>query len=215
MNIIGYIHVCQIGQWQRSLNYLMESIRKSGLYEKTTRIRLGIVNDLGGIIPDAILKDSKFDIVCIGKSHEYERPTLLHMRKSAEIDQEGTVYYYLHTKGLRHFGYPQEPAVLDWIQLMLYWNIERHELALEKLKTYDTYGCNYNTQPSPHYSGNFWWAKREHMLLLPDVIGTTYNDPEFWVLNYNNITNNYTAFNSGVNHYHYTFPRSCYASSLT
>ena len=92
MNIIGYIHVCQRGQWKRSFQLLINSIKKSGLYDQTHVIRIGIVNDTATMIDDPIFYDTKFRIVYVGKSEEYERPTLIHMRKKSEEDPEGTVY---------------------------------------------------------------------------------------------------------------------------
>ena len=122
--IIGYIHICQIGEWQRSLKMILDVIKKSGLYENTHTIRLGILSDLGVVIQDQLLNDDKFEIVYVGKSHEYEVPTLLSIRKNAEEDDDNTLYYYLHTKGLRHFGNPNEQCVIDCINLLLYWNVE-------------------------------------------------------------------------------------------
>ncbi len=86
--IIGYIHICQKGEWKRSFQMLLDSIKKFGLYENIQVIRLGIVNDIGEIIKDEILNDPKFNVIYIGKSLEYERPTLLHMREKAEQDNE-------------------------------------------------------------------------------------------------------------------------------
>ena len=42
-NIIGYIHICQKGDWKRSFNILIDSIKKSKLYDNTDEIRIGIV----------------------------------------------------------------------------------------------------------------------------------------------------------------------------
>lgn len=208
MNIIGYIHICQKDGWQRSFKMLMDCIISSGLYENTVTIRLGILNDERILIDDDILNDKKFDIIYTGKSSEYERPTLLHMRKMSGQDRGGTVYYYLHTKGLRHFGKDTELNVIDWINLMLYWNIERWELALENLKTFDTYGCN---DTGHHYSGNFWWAKKEHILKLPEFIEEYYTAPEDWVQKVG--TNKCSIFMSGIQgcgHYNHRFPRELY-----
>ena len=85
-NIIGYIHVCQIGEWKRSFKMLLDSIKTSGLYENTSVIRLGILNNIGVIQQDEILNDDKFEIVYVGRSEEYEVPTLLSIRKQAEQD---------------------------------------------------------------------------------------------------------------------------------
>lgn len=208
--IIGYIHICQTGEWKRSLTMLLHSIKKYGLYESTSEIRIGIVNDAGILQEDPILDDFKFKIVYVGKSAEYERATLHHMRKSAETDDENTVYYYLHTKGLKHFGKSTEKQVIDWIQLMLYWNIENWRHAIEKLKTYDTYGCN---DLGIHYSGNFWWARRNHILHLPTTIESYYTAPEDWIQIKRD--NKYSAFDSGyqgAGHYIVTYPRKLYDS---
>jgi len=209
MSIIGYIHVCQKGEWQRSFSMLMQRIVESGLYNHTHVIRIGVVNDEGVLIPDPILEDSKFQIVYVGKSEEYERATLLHMRKFSEIDPENTKYYYLHTKGLKHFGTDREQNIIDWIQLMLYWNIEKWRSAVHVLDagTHETYGCNV----AGHYSGNFWWARASHIRKLSHTIGPTYFDPEDWIAS--RYIPLYSAYNSGLQgmgHYDHPYPREIY-----
>ena len=209
MGIIGYIHVCQKGDWLKSFEMLINCLKQSSLYENTEVIRLGIVNDDGMLIQNDILNDPKFNIVYIGKSEEYERPTLLHMRKCSET--ETATYFYLHTKGIRHFGTDKEPAIIDWINLMLYWNIEKWELAFSKLQSFDTYGCN---DVGWHYSGNFWWANSSHISKLPDKIADYYTAPEDWIQIIK--TNKYTVYNSGLQgmgHYYSLFPREKYVNS--
>jgi len=211
LTLIGYIHICQKGEWKKSFQILIDAIHKSGLYENTYRIRLGIVNDLGILIQDEILNDPKFDIIYIGKSEEYERPTLLNLKKSAYSDRKYTFYYYLHTKGIKHFGSETEPYIMDWINLMLYWNIEKWKFAIQKLKTFDTYGCN---DTGFHYSGNFWWAKRKHIFKLPNIIEDYYTAPEDWIQIVRN--NKFSAFNSGLEgmgHYTNLFPREKYINN--
>ena len=211
MDIIGYIHICQKGQWKRSFEMLLNCIKKSNLYENIKVIRLGIVNDDGILIDDEILKDPIFDIIYVGNSLEYERPTLLHMRNKSESEID-TNYFYLHTKGIRHFGNNNEQQIIDWINLMLYWNIEKWELAIQKLKIYDTYGCN---DLGCHYSGNFWWAKSSHIIKLPTVIGSYYIAPEDWVQTIRE--NKYTVYNSGhqgMGHYTEYFSRENYENAV-
>ena len=108
------------------------------------------------------------------------------------MDKLGTLYYYLHTKGIRHFGKKYEYSVVDWIESMLYWNIELWEEAVSKLQTYETYGCHYNNL---HYAGNFWWSTAEHIKKLSDQIPDYYTAPEDWILT--NKENIYCANNCG------------------
>jgi hypothetical protein len=188
---------------------LVTCIRKSGLYDQSKTIRIGVVNDAGVLIADTLLEDPKFEIVYVGKSEEYERATLYHMRQFSELDDESTKYYYLHTKGLRHFGTETEVNVVDWIDMLLYWTIEKWQNAVDVLRSYDTYGCIY----IGHYSGNFWWATARHIRQLPDVIGSHYNDPENWVCSIAHAS--YCAYQSGLTGYEHYFtrhPRHMYAT---
>jgi hypothetical protein len=57
---------------------------------------------------------------------------------------------------------------------------------------------NFGTWPTPHYSGNFWWSKSEHISKLPNIIENDWwdlfrsetplktfdsnrNKPEMWI----------------------------------
>lgn len=177
-NIIGYIHVCQKGDWTKSYDIIMKYIKKYGLYENINELRIGIVNDTGNIIHDPRFDDNKIKIIYVDKSDNYERPTLLHMKKFANIDSDNTIYFYLHTKGIRHFNTKNEYVVIKWIKDMLYWNIQLWKNAVDKLDKYDTYGCNFN---GTHYSGNFWWTTKQHVQKLDDIIPAYYTAPEDWI----------------------------------
>jgi len=179
MNIVVYIHVCQKKQWTKSYDLLMRSIKKYGLYEELNEIRLGVVND-GELIKNERFDDPKIKIIYVGKSDEYERPTLLHMKRSSFIDKD-TLYLYLHTKGIDHFGTPREKSVKKWITDMLYWNVKLWKKAVHALQTNDTYGSNFSKKPESHYSGNFWWATAKHVQKLPKFIESYYIAPEVWI----------------------------------
>jgi len=216
-NIVGYIHVCQIGDWKRSFNMLIDSLKSSKLYENTSRIRIGVLSE--GPVDMGLFSDPKYEIVYKGKPAEYERPTLLHMHSSASKDSPNTVYYYLHTKGIRHFGTDKEAGVIDWINLLLYWNVEKWEDALKKLRAHDTYGCNLiNHYGNLHYSGNFWWATSAHIKKLPRYINASYNGPEYWICTIRDNDRQYCAHNSGMGalgHYLNRYPLEKYADVLT
>lgn len=206
MKIVGYIHICQREGWKKSFDMLWDSVMKE-LYNETSEIRVGVISDDGVLIPDERLQDAKIKIVYIGKSVEYERATLHHMRNEAE--KEDVLYYYLHTKGISRFGTPMENNVIDWIKLMLYWNIEKWKIAVDILtnKNFCTYGCD-KTSVKKHqmcYAGNFWWATSKHIKRLSKKIGPHYNDPEFWITTLD-IKRQYTVFNSGLEDWgdHYT-----------
>jgi SAM-dependent methyltransferase len=208
--IVGYIHICQKPGWQRSFDLLINSVTKNGLYEATDEIRLGIVNDDGKVVPDERLNDPKFNIIYVGRSLQFERPTVLHMRAQAEY--ETCNYWYLQTKGLRHFDTPREKSILCWIDILLYWNVVKWRDAVKKLKTYDTYSCLYqraNDFFKHHYSGNFWWATSKQVVKLPKTMGTEYIAAETYIL-----SNNPKFFNAYshkfISNYFINIPPSAY-----
>ena len=203
--IIGYIHVCQIGKWTIPFDMIMKSVRESGLYDNCREIRIGVANDRVTIIPDERFNDPKIKIIAHGPCSTYERLTLHIMRHHAEIDN--CQYWYAHTKGITHFDNNnlKSECVIDWIKLMIYWNFTEWEKASSNLFNYDTYGCEYTSNPKLHYSGNFWWANSCYIRTLPKIIGPEYCDPEFWLLNRqkNLICNIYSSGLDGGDHYYH------------
>ncbi len=212
VKIIGYFHICQKGDWRRSFDMIMNALKKS-LYDYSVEIRCSVLSD--DFIHDERFDDPKIKIIYKGKPEEYERPTLLHMREQAFIDPPNTRYYYLHTKGISHFNTPKEANVMDWINLLLYWNIEKWQTAINTLTTYNTYGCNFT---GVHYSGNFWWSKPSHIKTLQSYIPAYYTAPEDWVTNIEwvgygeyvkltpKIFNVFSSGLQGMGHYEHRYP---------
>ena len=203
-NIIGYFHICQKEGWKKSFDLIFSVIKSSGLYNVTREIRIGIVNDNQCIIEDERLNDPKINIILCKSSEEYERPTLYHMRIHADVDQGENLYYYVHSKAISHFGNNNESCIIDWINYMLYWNIEKWRLAVRMLSDYDTYGCNAIARQ--HYSGNFWWTKSSHLKNLPVFIDSYYTAPEDYICKKNNkMFNIHTSGLQGHGHYKYNY----------
>ena len=208
-NIIGYFHICQRYGWQKSFDLIFSKIKSSGLYDATTEINIGIVNNVGYVLDDIRLKDRKFKIILCKPESEYERPTLYHMRQNATIYPENYSYWYVHTKGISHWGSYYETCIIDLINFLLYWNIEQWKLATKILEKYDTYGCNAIVKQ--HYSGNFWWAKGSHIRKLPEHIPDYYTAPEDWVCIKNDkMFNIYSSGLQGHGHYQYNLPENKY-----
>jgi hypothetical protein len=208
-HVIGYFHICQKDGWERSFDLIYNYLKNSGLYDRSHEIRCGIVNDEGYIISNYRLNDPKLKIIVYESSDKYERPTLLHMKECSNTDPENTAYYYLHTKGLRHYGTESEHNVIDWIKLLLYWNISKWKIALNMLNYYDIYGCNACFRD--HYSGNFWWTNINHVKELPNHIEDYYIAPERWVCTKNdNMINIYSSGLQGGGNYFHPCPENTY-----
>jgi hypothetical protein len=147
--IDGFIHIAQMGNWKEILDDQLDKLVRSGLYEKTSTIYVTVLGD------EPIRDDPKFDVVRYSDLTMYEFPTLKRIQES-----EADYVWYIHSKGVSH---PTAEHLTDWRNYMEYFVIERHEDCIRELDDHDCVGVELKYIPSPHYSGNFWWARGDYV----------------------------------------------------
>ena len=198
-----FIHSCHFKhKGLNRLTNLIDKIKNSGLIHHLEAI---YINNIGVPIKENIY-GNKF-IICnySDNSALFEIPTI---NKMLQFSKENTNcnILYLHTKGIRYDDNDEKEN--DWINMMLYFLVEKFELCLEKMQEgCQAIGCNYLNDPK-HFSGNFWWSKSQYISKLPCLIEKTENDnprdAEFWLCKNN--PSIYELHNSNINHYHHIYP---------
>lgn len=92
------------------------------------------------------------------------------------FDEEAFILYF-HTKGItsitKHLKFGQMHLLRNYQYWRYYLNwgvLENWESCLSGLhhENADVAGVNFMDHPSPHFSGNFWWSRSEHIRKLPD-----------------------------------------------
>jgi hypothetical protein len=199
-----FIHVCTINHWDKVLERQLDLIKTSGLYKKSDYICLGVLGE--GDISPFTAKYPKISVLFQNPDITlYERPTLLKMHELCRFLRSSLILY-LHTKGVsrRH----QDSNITDWSRYMEYFAIECWRDCVRALKENDACGVNWRAYPSPHFSGNFWWATGNYIASLPSYIGKGYCDPEMWIgLSSPRVKCFQESF---VNHYTHPYPESKY-----
>ena len=171
MKTYVYIHVGCVSHWESVFEKLIALLHSSGLYEKVDKIRCGVLTT----VPVPQLFRDKIEVVVLSSDLSlYETPTLHALHEHAQ--QEDFQVLYLHTKGVTR----SNPGVVDWVDLLAHFNIERHEECIAGLEAHDAVGVNLGGKPL-HYSGNFWWSKASHLRTLKPLVYDCYNAPEYWV----------------------------------
>lgn len=202
MKVYIYIHICCIHNWEEVFRKLIATIKASGLYDKVEKIRCVALTKSG--VPDELFRDKVELIGIYSNLNLYEQATL-HPLYDHSLKEDFHVLY-LHTKGVRHNN--KNPCVIDWVNYLSYFNIEKHEDCLKGLEENDAVGVNLQKEPCLHYSGNFWWSKASHLRTLQKCAYSCYNSPEFWVTS---VKGKYlTLWSSNVNHYQELYPESLY-----
>jgi hypothetical protein len=135
------------------------------------------------------------------------------------LDNPSANILYLHTKGINYVNNPvMFKRSQDWTKYMLYSLVEADPKAcVEMLKgdvkgDVDTIGCNYSEKPTPHYSGNFWWATAKHIRSLPVHKLNDKMSAERWVLQVS--CNMKVLHNSNINHFEEEYPRERYEGKI-
>jgi hypothetical protein len=197
MKIYGFYHVCLINDWVDIVTKQLNSLTESSLLSKTNSLFVSILGDkLQQNIFIDLIKD--FDNIQIVISSPnillYEEPILNYLKYLSE--NEYFYCYYLHAKGvsiteenktwyhnsqdLNHL----KNCINDWREFMEYFQIYRFEDNVNLLDRFDTCGVNYCEEPSPHYSGNFWWTKSDYIKTLNELPKLTSQNrwlAEFWI----------------------------------
>jgi hypothetical protein len=211
---ICFIHSCHIEKYgTERLDYLIEKILTTNCIDDLEKV---IINNIG----EPLYKNYGDKIEIINYSEDITINEKATLNKIIEFSQNNDEYYilYIHTKGLTindKIKWIPIKNVLDWIDMMLYFNIERRDLCTKILdNSFDTVGCNYISPKgySPHYSGNFWWANSNYLKTLekiPENIVTSNNSTEF--LLFTKSPRFYNLHSSCLDHYCYAYPRISYA----
>ena len=193
---ICFIHSCTLlNKGTYRLDYLINYLKNSDLYNHLDKI---YINNIGMEINN-INNDDKFEIINYSNnSYLYEIPTLNKIVDFSIINENCNILY-IHNKGISYEdNYHQ---INDWINMMLYFLIDKYNNCIEKLKINDVVGSNYSKYPHPHFSGNFWWATSNYLKTLEknNEINVNKADGEWWL--FKNNPKYDEMHNSKINHY--------------
>ena len=196
---VCFIHSCHIKEVGTSI---LENMVEMVLRQEFDKIFVVNIGEPVNIV------HPKIQVIEYSKNiYSFELETINLIRTFSE-NQECDVLY-LHTKGITH----NHTNIKDWVTMMLYFLVEKTEECVEKLKEYDTVGCNlylyYPRGCRSHYSGNFWWAKTSYLRTLPYLSIISRHDAEWWVMS-NHRNKSYCMHNSNIVHYQSSYPKINY-----
>jgi hypothetical protein len=219
-------NINELAHWQEVFDQQWECMVRSGLATVANEIVLmcsGRPRTFAPLLDS--LKNYNVRLVNVCNSaalHEYPGLDLLH--KEARETEEPYDICYIHMKGLTRWG---NPHVEDWKAWLNWCVIERWVDNVKALETHDTSGPNWDMEPWPHHSSNFWWAKSEYVAGLVQLVhphkkisaGATqfkYHghwrfDHEAWIGSGNPTPFEVArSFEVGGDHYEKPFPRKLY-----
>ena len=173
MDNIAFIHIATIGNYQSIVDEIFSYIPKDTFKEI-------FVNVAGN---EKISLPSYTKILGNRSNlNDFEFSTLNYLKEYCNSNENSNICY-LHTKGA---STGNNICIDEWRQYMLYFNLNHISNIEKKLKENDTCGVDLVTEPTIHYSGNFWWSTAKHINSLPypkniEVVISERHKCEFWI----------------------------------
>jgi hypothetical protein len=180
-----FFHIATIGNYQQITQEIISHLSGSGLLNKARKIYFSIVGSGCINLPLNDNCDHSYSL----NLEEGEFITLSKLKNIADFSEENEKILYIHTKGAT--SDPENQPIQDWRKYMLYFNVDKYKDMVDHLDYYDACGVDFCTEPSKHFSGNFWWVNSNYVKTLPKIqdissplskrILTLRHNAEFWI----------------------------------
>jgi hypothetical protein len=166
-NIKIYYHTYLINDYKDVVTDQLTSIFYSGLYENCHEFYIGVVGseEEKKWITNLVEKYSKIKLHFFDNGDEKDTLKLI-----LSTSEPNDYILYFHTKGITHYNHI---TINLWRRLLKYKVIHEWKKCIEMLHEYDCVGPLYREDTFigyfPHFSGNFWWAKYDHLITLDNL----------------------------------------------
>lgn len=140
---------------------------------------------------------------------EFEVPTQEALYEYACENKDAKILY-LHTKGV---GKEVNSCIEEWVAYMIHFLVRKWQDAINQLENFATCGVDLSSEPTLHYSGNFWWARADYIASLPpprlfknieqfpNPLDSERHNQEFWIC-WDKTKSHCGLWDSKVNVYH-------------
>jgi hypothetical protein len=188
----------------------------SNLLDKLFEVRVVILGEYIEECKKQLYKSLKEKMNIIYHSKDiglYENMIVSLLQKDCQTEQFKVLY--LHTKGVTKYTCSSYHKIKDWVDLMLYYNVEKHDIALEFLKNNDTCGVLF-VKERGIYAGNFWWANSNYIEKLEPGFNSKYGYAEEFITKKNEkfLSKHACLYNSKTDHYKQKYPRTEYENKM-
>ena len=159
MKIAIFYHLYQTELSGLIYQQQMHRLHASGLMDACDFIHIGVVGE-----HELFSRPKKAQVLYNRRLTKDEGETVESVYRFCKLNPNYKVLFF-HAKGASRQFVPQLHA---WRMFLEYIVIDRWKECIKKLKTYDAVGAKLRMHPSPHFSGNFWWANANYVATLDE-----------------------------------------------
>lgn len=175
-DIYGFYHVGLIGRWKSIFDSQLRTLKTSGLWDITKKIYIGTS---GGNID--LPSSDKLTLAIVNDNLEDGEVETLRWMHEFSKTVPPCKLWYIHTKGAsnvpgtssEHHGENTNEIIRNvdaWRKYMEYFVIHKYKDCIAAIDQYDVCGVEYRPKAKPHFAGNFWWSRSEHVRNLQNFM---------------------------------------------
>ena len=220
-----FVHAAILDKCKERVLQYLDIIKKSNLCYNVDRIFICFVGNSQFPLSesDVLQYSSNISFIKVSENlQDYELPTLQFIYDFCVAHPNNNILY-LHSKNV---GKEINYCIEDQIEYMLYFLVKKWETCLEKLIDHDACGVDLRTDPTLHYSGNFWWSTSHNICSLPsptefnnlnkytNPLNSIRHNQEFWIC-YNK-KKYYSLWDCGISVYErhiHRYPKEVYTTN--
>jgi hypothetical protein len=199
-NIYGVYFICCINNYLDIVKEQLNIIFNSGLYADTNELLIFVTlyNENNIQLKTTI---EEFDIqnkckLITTSENSFEKYAIRNYKKYINTTSDYYIYYF-HTKGVGKNDISNTGVFSKRRQILNFFILKKYKIAIQLLEKYDAVGCSLFRYPKIHFSGNFWWSQKSHVMKLDDEIGDGYLAPEMYICSYQD--GKYVSLNNNTN----------------
>ena len=173
--ILVYYHTFLVGNFKLLIHEQLLKLFSSGLYDACKNVYIGISspdnNNTNWVLD--LIKDYDKIVPLVYEENHAEKSTLRYLMDMAT---KGDYYFYYYmTKNVATNTGVKSNITHEQIIKNELWRVHMEYNTINKWKEcvsylnegYDAVGCNFRKDTHvgfhPHFSGNFWWSKSDHI----------------------------------------------------
>jgi len=184
---VAYFHLATMNHYHMVDWEVLSLFKYARALARVKYLRIGVVGDGEVILP---YNDPKIEIKHFGPVGLYEYPTMMWLEEDARSGHDCDMLYFANV-GVSH-DMNRDDYYPGWRHLCCHYCINEWARCLKELETHDCISIEWQTDPCPHFSGSFWWARSEYIRSLPpldtdgrklghDMVRSPRHGTEFWI----------------------------------
>lgn len=169
MKIHAFYNIACMGHWREVVLEQFRVLSRAGFKETLNITFLGCMKDFEFVREMAFFLDINIELIhqeCNLMQFEFPSIRAIQAVARSRKGQEPEAVVHFHTKGVSR---PGDPGIHWWRWIMNAYVLNRWKDAIEHLQDHDAAGVAWNSSPSPHFCGNFWWARTDWLAKLDDI----------------------------------------------